>query len=64
MKTNTKCKKYTIIYTETIRVSSMRMDLVKCDRVTTYNISNLLKDPRYDGCTCFVFEGHPKQEGE
>ena len=55
--------KYTIVYSEIIRRGTMTSTTVKCDRVETNNLVELIKK-QYDGVVNFIFESWPKLEGE
>ena len=57
-----KTKEYTIIYTE--RVGYGNNQMVHYKRIKTKDISKWLDDCEYQSSVWFIFEGHPKLEGE
>lgn len=57
-------KKYTLIYGSPIGRGTMHVMRIGLDRVETEDIAALLKNEKYNGNVYYVFEGHPKMEGE
>jgi len=57
-------KKYTIVYANVFRIGGHTNYITSFDRVETDDLSKTLKQDKYNGNTCFVFEGWPKQEEE
>ena len=53
---------YTIVYTESMQCGSHSNTLVCIKRITTDDIKKVVHD--YGGAIVYVFEGHPKLEGE
>jgi hypothetical protein len=57
-------KEYTIVYSVPVLIGSHTVYKVEYNRVKTNDLKALLSSEQYDGNVHFVFEGHPKLEGE
>lgn len=57
-------KKYTIVYGYMFRAGSHSHSITKYDRVETDDLKSVIAEPKYDNNIWFIFEGHPKLEGE
>jgi hypothetical protein len=54
-------KKYTIVYGEWFNRGSMRSSLVRFDHVETDNLTELVKQEKYERNIWYIFDGHCKE---